>query len=44
MSMLEPGLTSDEAARRIVERVRTSKTAPDAVNGTEEHVGYGHGV
>src|SRR5262249_27492627 len=37
-------IVGDGDLRRIVERVRTSKTAPDAVNGTEEHVGYGHGV
>ena len=37
-------IVGDGDLRRIVERVRSSKTAPDGVNGTEEHVGYGHGV
>src|SRR5215475_623663 len=37
-------IVGDGDLRRIVERVRVAKAAPDAINGTEEHVGYGHGV
>src|SRR5437868_6407994 len=37
-------IVGDGDLRRIVERVRATKSAPDGVNGSEEHVGYGHGV
>src|SRR5215471_198489 len=37
-------IVGDGDLRRIVERVRVAKAAPDAITGTEEHVGYGHGV
>ena len=37
-------IVGDGDLRRIVERVRSNKAAPDAINGAEEHVGYGHGV
>jgi hypothetical protein len=37
-------IVGDGDLRRIVERVRSGKGAPDAANAAEEHVGYGHGV
>ncbi len=36
-------IVGDGDLRRIVERVRSGKNAPE-LNGAEEHVGYGHGV